>query len=258
MSCFSWIRLSPVQFPIPRASLPTWPSLPNFTLANWNPSSTQSSWRSSSFSLFCPNPFNHAPPQVLDIPNHMGSLAIINLYSDHNTLWVKHATHQKSESLKATSLSNLDNTVTNNSIFNTKYAEFFKKMVGAPSFSQPYLCIQPLLQSPEKICSSISVNFHLPIHALLFDKFILTIPANTPCLNNSAFFTSVILSTNIPAICTLYIFPTSVIYPIQAVSLDQEAMGSCEKWHCFNFSLPHQSMDSDNRIVCYYHTTYSF
>ena len=186
MSCFSWIRLSPVQFPIPRASLPTWSSLPNFTLANWNPSSTQSSWRSSSFSLFCPNPFNHAPPQVLDIPNHMGSLAIINLYSDHNTLWVKHATHQKSESLKATSLSNLDNTVTNNSIFNTKYAEFFKKMVGAPSFSQPYLCIQPLLQSPEKICSSISVNFHLPIHALLFDKFILTIPANTPCLNNSA------------------------------------------------------------------------
>ena len=28
-------------------------------------------------------------------------------------------------------------------------------MVGAPSFSQPFLCIQPLIQSPTKICSSI-------------------------------------------------------------------------------------------------------
>ena len=47
------------------------------------------------------------------------------MFTDHNILLVKHATHQKAASLK--SLSNLDNTVNNNSIFNTKYAEFFTK-----------------------------------------------------------------------------------------------------------------------------------
>ena len=51
----------------------------------------------------------------------------IKLYADHNTLWVKHANHQKAESLRAASLSNLDNTVNNNSIFNTNYTEFFTK-----------------------------------------------------------------------------------------------------------------------------------
>ena len=79
-----------LRFPIPRASLPTSPSLSNLTLANWNPSSTQSSSCSSPVSLFFPTPFNHMLPQVLDIPNHTRSLAIINLYSDHNTLnsWI--------------------------------------------------------------------------------------------------------------------------------------------------------------------------
>ena len=52
------------------------------------------------------------------------------------------------------------------------------KMVGAPSFSQPFLCIQPLLQTPPKIHSSTSVNFHLPIPFLLFNKPTLTIPSN--------------------------------------------------------------------------------
>ena len=59
---------------------------------------------------------------------------ISKLYTDHNTLWVKHATHQKAESLRTASLSKLDNMVNNKSIF----------------FSQPYLCIQPTLQSPPK------------------------------------------------------------------------------------------------------------
>ena len=51
-------------------------------------------------------------------------------------------------------------------------------MVGAPSFSQPFLCIQPPLQIPPKIHSSTSVNFHLSIPSLLFNKTILTIPSN--------------------------------------------------------------------------------
>ena len=61
--------------PIPRASLPPSPPLSSFTLANRNPSLTQSSSCSSSVSLFCPTPFSHTPPQVLDIPNHMASQA---------------------------------------------------------------------------------------------------------------------------------------------------------------------------------------
>ena len=42
----------------------------------------------------------------------------------------------------------------------------------------PYLCIQPTLQSPSNICSSTSVNFHLPVHPLLVHKIILTISTN--------------------------------------------------------------------------------
>ena len=48
---------------------------------------------------------------------------IIKLY----TLWLKHANHQEAESLRDPSLSKLDSTVNNNSIFNTKYAEFLTK-----------------------------------------------------------------------------------------------------------------------------------
>ena len=51
----------------------------------------------------------------------------IKLYTDLNTLWVKHATDQKAEPLRAASFSKLDNTVNNNSVSNTKYAEFFIK-----------------------------------------------------------------------------------------------------------------------------------
>ena len=49
---------------------------------------------------------------------------IIKLYTDHKNLCVKHATHQKAESLRAASLSKLGNIVNNKSVFNTKYAEF--------------------------------------------------------------------------------------------------------------------------------------
>ena len=49
------------------------------------------------------------------------------LYTDHNTLFIKQATYQKSESFRDASLSKLDNTVNNNSIFNIRYAEFSRK-----------------------------------------------------------------------------------------------------------------------------------
>ena len=52
---------------------------------------------------------------------------MIKLYTNHNTFLVKHATYQKVESLRAASLSKLDNMVTSNSIFNTKCPEFSTK-----------------------------------------------------------------------------------------------------------------------------------
>ena len=58
-----------LQYPIPRACLPPLQSLSSFTLANWNPSSTQSWSGSSSVSLFCPTPFYHTP-QLLYVINH--------------------------------------------------------------------------------------------------------------------------------------------------------------------------------------------
>ena len=63
--------------------------------------------------------------------------SIVKLYTDHNTLWVKHATHQKAESLRATSLSKLDNNVNNSSMFNTKYAQYFTKWQVLLVFHSP-------------------------------------------------------------------------------------------------------------------------
>ena len=61
-------------------------------------------------------------------------------------------------------------------------------LIGTPSFSQPYLCIQPTLQYRLKIPSSTSVNFHLTISLLLVQKFIFTIPTKYPFLYTSAIF----------------------------------------------------------------------
>ena len=134
-----------VQYPIPRVCLPPSPPLSNFysteTPLQHNPyvhvllrfpyfvlpHSIARHYKSGRYQIICqskPIKFN------------------IKLYTDHNALWVKHATHQIVGSLRAVSLSKLDNTVNNNSIFNTKYGGFSTKKVGAASFSQPYLCIQ--------------------------------------------------------------------------------------------------------------------
>ena len=115
---------------IPRGSLPYSRSLSNFTLANWNPSSTQSSSRTSSVSLFSSTPFNHTYHKDWIHQTKWQTKPIkfiIKLYTNHNTLWVKHATHQKAVSVRAASLSKLGNTVNNNSICNTKCFEFLTK-----------------------------------------------------------------------------------------------------------------------------------
>ena len=69
-------------------------------------------------------------------------------------------------------------------------------MASAPSFSQPYLCIQPPMQSPRKTRSSTSVNFHPAVSPLLFNQIILTTRTNTPFLNTSAVFHPPIFAYN--------------------------------------------------------------
>ena len=120
-------------------------------------------------------------------------------------------------------------------------------MVAAPSFSQPYLCIKPPLQSLPKIRSSTPVNFHLPIPPFLVQKIILTISTNAPFLYTSSIFAYLFLRKTIPTIYTKNIFPTLVIYPIQTASRDHGAKESCKDWHCFNLSFLPQSIDSDSR-----------
>ena len=67
--------------------------------------------------------------------------------------------------------------------------------------------MQPLLQSPPKIRSSTSVNFHLPIRPLPFNKIILTIPTNTLFLYISAIFNLPIFKCNHPSNLHQIYFP---------------------------------------------------
>ena len=73
-------------------------------------------------------------------------------------------------------------------------------MIGTPSFSQPYLCIQPTPQYPQKTRSSTSVNSHLAITPLLVHKIIFTIPTNNPLLYTFAILISIFWRTTIPTI----------------------------------------------------------
>ena len=91
-----------LQFPLCRVFLLPSPPLPHFNQANSNSSSLQSSPCSSLVSLFCFTPFSNTPPQVLiyqTIWRVSPIKFIIKLHTDHNTLWVKHTTHQKAEPL---------------------------------------------------------------------------------------------------------------------------------------------------------------
>ena len=70
-----------LKFPIRRASVPPSTSLSNFYLSQLKRSLRKFSLCSSLVSLFCSIPFNHKPPQVLDIPNHMQSQSQSNFLS---------------------------------------------------------------------------------------------------------------------------------------------------------------------------------
>ena len=119
-------------------------------------------------------------------------------------------------------------------------------MVSAPSFSQPFLYIQPMLLSPAKNNSSNSVSFKVPITPLDIHKIILAIATNTPFLCTSAIFYLLLFVYNHPNNLHQNIFPTSTISPFQVASRDQGA-GKSEGLYFFDLSILLQSMDSENR-----------
>ena len=103
-----------------------------------------------------------------------------------------------------------------------------------------------------------SVPLLQPRFTSLFHPYLLTNSSlqsllKLPCSIPQQYFTSLFLRTAIPTIYIKNIFPTSTIYPSQATSGDQGAMGSCEEWHCFNLFLLPQSMNIDNRTACHVH-----
>ena len=75
------------------------------------------------------------------------------------------------------------------------------------AFSQPYLRMQPTLQSPPKIRSSTSFNSHLPIPPLL------TIPTNNSFLYTSAISHLPLFSYNHLNNLHQKYFPTSTMEP---------------------------------------------
>ena len=119
-----------LQFPISRAFMPPWPSLPNFTLTIWNPSSTQSSSCSLSVSPYLV--LTHSTTHYHKYCIHGTIFQVkpikfiikphITISYGSNMLPIK-----KAEFLRAASLLKLNIMVKNNSVFNKKYAKFSTK-----------------------------------------------------------------------------------------------------------------------------------
>ena len=108
-------------------------------------------------------------------------------------------------------------------------------MVGAYSFSQPCLYIQPSLQSSPKFRSSTTVDFHLPISHLFVHKIILANPTNTSFLYTSVILQLLIFAYHLPNNLYPKYFFILVIESIHCVPRNREARKSCEDWHCFTF-----------------------
>ena len=138
---------------------------------------------------------------------------IIKLYINHDTLLLKHATYQKAESLRATSLSKLNNTLNNNSIFNTKCAELSTTWQVLFQFHNPTCSYNHTYNLHQKFSLA---NFQCLIPSLLQKSFLqsqspLTLSSSLP----QQFLNSLFLRVAILAMYIKSIFPTSAIQPIQ-------------------------------------------
>ena len=120
---------------------------------------------------------------------------LIRLYTDHKNLWVKPI--KELILIRASSLSKLDNTINNYSVLIINALNSLRNSRWS-LISNSYLCIQPPLQSPPKIYSSTSANFHLSITPLLVHKTIHTIPTNTSIVYTSAIFHLLIFAYSHP------------------------------------------------------------
>ena len=121
------------------------------------------------------------------------------------------------------------------------------QMVVAVLFSWPFLCIQPPLQSPPKICPPTSAFFCLTVPPLLVPKIILIISTNTLLLSTSAIVLLPTFAYSRPYNLHYKLFP----YFSNLSNLDcvkgPLSEGVCGDWHCFNPSLLPQSIDWDSR-----------
>ena len=94
-----------LQPPIRRTSLPPPPYLSNFILSNWNPLQHKSHHILHRFQYFVllHSTTSHHKYWIYQIIYKAKPVRfVIKPYSNHNILWVKHATHQKAESLRTT------------------------------------------------------------------------------------------------------------------------------------------------------------
>ena len=146
---------------------------------------------------------------------------VIKLYTNHNTLLVKHATYQKSESFRGVSLSKLDNTVNNNSIFNTKCLEFSTKCYVFFHFHNPTCAYNHPYNLHQRSVTPLQLFFTYLFGPYLLIKSSLQSPLTLPFSTPQLFSTSLFLLTAIPTTYIESIFPTSDIQPNQAVSRDQ-------------------------------------
>ena len=127
LNCFPWIKLISVEL---RTSLPLSLSLSHFTLANWIPSSAQSSSCAISHFLYFILPYLNTRHNYWVYQTICQAKSIkftIKIDANHYILLIKHVTIQQAEPLRAASLSKLYSTENHNSIFNTKCAEFSTK-----------------------------------------------------------------------------------------------------------------------------------
>ena len=141
---------------------------------------------------------------------------------------------QKPESLRAASLSELDNKFNNNnnSVFNTKYVEFSTKWLVLLHFRNTTSVYNHLYNLYFKQCSP----SYLPLNCSQNSPY-------NPQLRHSSS-----LPLHLPTIYTKNLFPTSAVQLKQAALRDQGARESSENQRCFNPSLLPQKMDSDNMV----------
>ena len=173
---------------------------------------------------------------------------IIKLYKNHKNFFVKHTLHTtKGSDFKSSFSFKVRKYDQQQLCFRNKLCWTISKMVGAHSFPLPYLCIQPLLQSPPTIRSPTSATFHLPMFTLLLHNINLTITANTLFFCTSAILHFPIFvhrnPYNLHKMYYPYLNPSANSGSVR----NQLAKESCQDWHCFILYLLPKGIERDSR-----------